>query len=90
MNIASRGATMSVDWEQRVNFDRLRSARLERTKAALRATLTGDGSASRASLADVAFTLSATRRREKARGPLRASFPRGLATSPGSWEGFWY
>ena len=38
MNIASRGATMSVDWEQRVNFDRLRSARLERTKAALRAS----------------------------------------------------
>ena len=26
MNIASRGATMAVDWEQRVNFDRLRSA----------------------------------------------------------------
>ena len=23
MNIASRGATMAVDWEQRVNFDRL-------------------------------------------------------------------
>ena len=38
MNIASRGATMAVDWEQRVNFDRLRSARLERTKAALRAS----------------------------------------------------
>ena len=36
-NIASRGATMAVDWEQRVDFDRLRSARLERTKAALRA-----------------------------------------------------
>ena len=38
MNIASRGATMAVDWEQRVNFDRLRSARLERTKAALAAS----------------------------------------------------
>jgi Xaa-Pro aminopeptidase len=38
MNIASRGATMSVDWEQRVNFDRLRSARLARTKAALAAS----------------------------------------------------
>ena len=35
MNIASRGATMSVDWEQRVDFDRLRKARLERTKATL-------------------------------------------------------
>ena len=34
MTIASRGATMAVDWEQRVNFDRLRSERLERTKAA--------------------------------------------------------
>src|SRR5438132_2895311 len=35
MTIASRGATMAVDWEQRVNFDRLRADRLERTKAAL-------------------------------------------------------
>src|SRR2546427_12914419 len=35
MPIASRGATMAVDWEQRVNFDRLRADRLERTKAAL-------------------------------------------------------
>src|SRR5664279_3552926 len=35
MNIASRGATMAVDWEQRVNFDRLRTHRLDRTKAAL-------------------------------------------------------
>ena len=38
MNIASRGATMAVDWEQRVDFDRLRRARLERTKAALEAS----------------------------------------------------
>jgi hypothetical protein len=38
MNIASRGATMAVDWEQRVNFDRLRSDRLQRTKAALAAS----------------------------------------------------
>jgi Xaa-Pro aminopeptidase len=38
MNIASRGATMAVDWEQRIDFDRLRSARLERTKAALAAS----------------------------------------------------
>ena len=30
MNIASRGATMAVDWEQRVNFDRLRNHRLSR------------------------------------------------------------
>ena len=36
MTIASRGATMSVDWEQRVNFDRLRKHRLDRAKAALR------------------------------------------------------
>src|SRR5215467_6996142 len=35
MSIASRGATMAVDWEQRINFDRLRAARLGRTKAAL-------------------------------------------------------
>ena len=38
MNIASRGATMAVDWEQRVNFDRLRGDRLARTKAALAAS----------------------------------------------------
>src|SRR6476619_1486298 len=36
MSIASRGATMAVDWEQRVDFDRLRSDRLQRAKAALR------------------------------------------------------
>jgi Xaa-Pro aminopeptidase len=36
MSIASRGATMAVDWEQRVNFDRLRRHRLERAKATLR------------------------------------------------------
>jgi Xaa-Pro aminopeptidase len=35
MNIGSRGATMAVDWEQRVNFDRLRAYRLDRTKTAL-------------------------------------------------------
>jgi Xaa-Pro aminopeptidase len=33
--IASRGATMAVDWEQRIDFDRLRTERLARTKAAL-------------------------------------------------------
>jgi Xaa-Pro aminopeptidase len=38
MSIASRGATMAVDWEQRVNFDRLRGDRLTRTKAALEAS----------------------------------------------------
>ncbi len=38
MNIASRGATMAVDWEQRIDFDRLRTDRLERTKAALEAS----------------------------------------------------
>src|SRR5205823_4427277 len=35
MTIASRGATMAVDWEQRVDFDRLRTYRLARAKAAL-------------------------------------------------------
>ena len=29
-NIASRGATMAVDWEQRVDFARLRAHRLAR------------------------------------------------------------
>jgi Xaa-Pro aminopeptidase len=38
MRIASRGATMAVDWEQRVDFDRLRRARLENTKRALEAS----------------------------------------------------
>ncbi len=35
MNIASRGATMAVDWEQRVDFDRLRLHRLGRAREAL-------------------------------------------------------
>jgi Xaa-Pro dipeptidase len=35
MNIASRGARMAVDWEQRVDFDRLRRHRMARAKAAL-------------------------------------------------------
>jgi Xaa-Pro aminopeptidase len=38
MHIASRGATMAVDWEQRVDFDRLRTARLAKTKAMLAAS----------------------------------------------------
>jgi Xaa-Pro aminopeptidase len=37
-NIASRGATMAVDWEQRIDFDRLRSDRMARAQAALRET----------------------------------------------------
>ncbi len=36
--IASRGATMAVDWEQRVDYPRLRTERLERARAALRAS----------------------------------------------------
>ena len=36
--IASRGATMAVDWEQRVDFPRLRTERLERARTALRAS----------------------------------------------------
>jgi Xaa-Pro aminopeptidase len=35
MNIASRGATMAVDWEQRVDFARLRADRLARARASL-------------------------------------------------------
>ena len=35
-NIASRGATMAVDWEQRIDFARLRSDRLEKARASLR------------------------------------------------------
>jgi Xaa-Pro dipeptidase len=38
MGIASRGATMAVDWEQRVDFARLRAYRLERAKASLAAS----------------------------------------------------
>jgi Xaa-Pro aminopeptidase len=41
MNIASRGASMAVDWEQRVDFPRLRSDRLARAKAALEASQLG-------------------------------------------------
>ncbi len=36
--IASRGATLAVDWEQRVDYPRLRAERLERARAALRAS----------------------------------------------------
>jgi Xaa-Pro aminopeptidase len=36
MNVASRGATMAVDWEQRVDFARLRSDRLAKARASLR------------------------------------------------------
>jgi Xaa-Pro aminopeptidase len=39
--IASRGATMAVDWEQRVDFPRLRRERLENARAALRASELG-------------------------------------------------
>jgi Xaa-Pro aminopeptidase len=39
--IASRGATMAVDWEQRIDFDRLRNERLARTKDALAASELG-------------------------------------------------
>src|SRR3954451_3936745 len=40
-NIASRGATMAVDWEQRVDFARLRAHRLARAKAALASSQLG-------------------------------------------------
>src|SRR4051812_23266700 len=35
MNIASRGATMAVDWEQRIDFAKLRTDRLEKARASL-------------------------------------------------------
>ncbi len=38
MTIASRGAAMGVDWEQRVDFARLRRERLERAQDALRSS----------------------------------------------------
>ena len=41
MNIASRGATMAVDWEQRIDFARLRQDRLEKARAALRDSALG-------------------------------------------------
>ena len=41
MNIASRGATMAVDWEQRIDFARLRTERLERARASLRGSSLG-------------------------------------------------
>jgi Xaa-Pro aminopeptidase len=41
MNIASRGATMAVDWEQRIDFAKLRSDRLERARASLRESALG-------------------------------------------------
>jgi Xaa-Pro aminopeptidase len=39
--IASRGATMAVDWEQRIDFARLRADRLGRVQDALRASQLG-------------------------------------------------
>jgi Xaa-Pro aminopeptidase len=41
MNIASRGATMAVDWEQRIDFAALRSERLEKARASLRDSTLG-------------------------------------------------
>jgi Xaa-Pro aminopeptidase len=41
MNIASRGATMAVDWEQRIDFTGLRRQRLERAQASLRNSALG-------------------------------------------------
>jgi Xaa-Pro aminopeptidase len=41
MNIASRGATMAVDWEQRIDFAKLRSDRLRRAQESLRASSLG-------------------------------------------------
>ena len=41
MNIASRGATMAVDWEQRIDFAKLRTDRLQRAQESLRASSLG-------------------------------------------------
>ena len=41
MTIASRGATMAVDWEQRIDFARLRGDRLEKARASLRDSTLG-------------------------------------------------
>jgi Xaa-Pro aminopeptidase len=41
MNIASRGATMAVDWEQRIDFAKLRTDRLEKARASLRESSLG-------------------------------------------------
>src|SRR3954465_345297 len=41
MTIASRGATMAVDWEQRIDFARLRGDRLEKARASLRDSALG-------------------------------------------------
>ena len=41
MSIASRGATMAVDWEQRIDFARLRNERLEKARASLRDSTLG-------------------------------------------------
>src|ERR1044071_8939902 len=41
MNIASRGATMAVDWDQRIYSARLRDERLERAQASLRDSALG-------------------------------------------------
>jgi Xaa-Pro aminopeptidase len=38
MSIASQGATMAVDWEQRIDFAKLRSDRLDRARASLQAS----------------------------------------------------
>jgi Xaa-Pro aminopeptidase len=41
MNVASRGATMAVDWEQRIDFAKLRGDRLARAQASLRESSLG-------------------------------------------------
>src|SRR5262245_40155296 len=41
MKIASRGATMAVDWEQRIDFAGLRRQRLERATASLKDSVLG-------------------------------------------------
>src|SRR5215212_3503873 len=41
MRIASRGATMAVDWEQRVDFAKLRMDRLRRAQESLRKSSLG-------------------------------------------------
>src|SRR3954451_18101368 len=41
MSVGSPGATMAVDWEQRIDFARLRGERLEKARVALRSSDVG-------------------------------------------------
>ena len=83
MNIASRGATMAVDWEQRIDFARLRSERLAKAQAALRASDVGalllfDQNTSATSRARTSASGRATRARAACCSRARATRAVGL------------